>query len=71
VDGHQLEKAYSFPDFATALAFANRIGAAAEEQNHHPDLLVGWGKVQVTLWSHDVDRLTARDFALAAAIDRV
>jgi 4a-hydroxytetrahydrobiopterin dehydratase len=69
VDGHQLEKAYAFPDFATALAFTNRVGAIAEKQNHHPDIRLAWGKVELTLWSHDVDRLTDRDFALAARID--
>jgi 4a-hydroxytetrahydrobiopterin dehydratase len=69
VDGHHLEKSYVFSDFATALAFTNRVGAIAETQNHHPDVYLTWGSVRLTVWSHDVDRLTSRDFALAARID--
>jgi 4a-hydroxytetrahydrobiopterin dehydratase len=69
VDGHQLEKEYRFPDFAQALAFTNRIGALAEAQNHHPDIFLAWGKVRVTLWSHDLDAITERDFRLAGRID--
>lgn len=69
VEGHHLEKAYVFADFATALAFTNRVGAIAEAENHHPDVYLAWGSVRLTLWSHDVDRLTSRDFALAARID--
>ena len=69
VEGHHLEKEYDFPDFARALAFTNRVGALAEEQNHHPDILLKWGKVRLTLWSHDVNAISGRDFRLAAAID--
>ena len=69
VEGRHLEKEYDFPDFAQGLAFTNRVGALAEEQNHHPDILLKWGKVRLTLWSHDVNAITGRDFRLAAAID--
>ncbi|HEY0159951.1 MAG TPA: 4a-hydroxytetrahydrobiopterin dehydratase [Thermoanaerobaculia bacterium] len=69
VEGHHLEKEYEFPDFAAGLAFTNRVGALAEEQNHHPDVLLRWGKVRLTLWSHDADAITGRDFRLAAAVD--
>ena len=71
VEGHHLEKEWTFPDFAAALAFTNRIGAIAEELNHHPDVYLAWGKVRVTLRSHDVNRLTGRDFQLAARMDEV
>lgn len=69
VDGHHLEKTYSFPDFAQALAFTNRVGAIAEGQNHHPDIHLGWGKVRLEIWTHTADGLTRKDFALASAID--
>jgi pterin-4a-carbinolamine dehydratase/glutaredoxin len=69
IEGHHLEKTYVFPDFSRALAFTNRVGAVAEAQNHHPDVYLAWGSVRLTLWSHDVDGLTGRDFALAAQID--
>jgi 4a-hydroxytetrahydrobiopterin dehydratase len=66
---HHLTRTYKFPDFKTALAFVNRVGALAEEQGHHPDLLLAWGKVEVTLWTHAVNGLTESDFILAAKID--
>jgi pterin-4a-carbinolamine dehydratase len=69
VEGERLEKEYDFPDFAQALAFTNRVGALAEEQNHHPDVLLKWGKVRLTLSSHDVNAISGRDFRLAAAVD--
>jgi 4a-hydroxytetrahydrobiopterin dehydratase len=69
VDGHHLEKQFKFPDFAQALAFANRVGAIAEEINHHPDLLVRWGEVKVMTWSHDANAITARDYTLATKIE--
>jgi 4a-hydroxytetrahydrobiopterin dehydratase len=71
VDGHHLEKEFRFPDFATALAFTNRIGAIAEELNHHPDIHLSWGRVRVETWSHDVNAITERDHALAARIDQL
>lgn len=67
VDGH-LESTFEFPDFATALAFTNRIGAIAEALNHHPDIYLGWGKVRVTIWTHAIDGLSRSDFDLASKI---
>ena len=69
VDGHHLEKTYDFPDFAQALAFTNRVGALAEEQGHHPEIHLGWGKVRLEIWTHTANGLSRKDFALAAAID--
>ena len=66
--GH-LEKAYDFPDFAAALAFVNRLGAVAEEQDHHPDIRLSWGKAVVEVWTHKIDGLTESDFILAAKAD--
>ncbi len=67
--GHLL-RSYEFRDFAAALAFANRVGAIAEEQGHHPDLHVGWGRCGVEIWTHKIDGLTESDFYLAAKADR-
>ncbi len=69
VDDHHLHKAYAFPDFATALAFVNRVGAIAEAEGHHPDIALGWGKVELTIWTHKIDGLTISDFVLAAKAD--
>jgi 4a-hydroxytetrahydrobiopterin dehydratase len=71
VDERQLVRTYKFPDFVTGLAFVNRVGDLAEKQGHHPDLLLAWGKVEVTIWTHAVDGLTESDFILAAKIDRL
>ena len=68
-DGKELHKPYRFRDFANALAFVNRIGAVAEEQDHHPDILLGWGKAEITLSTHSVGGLSINDFILAAKID--
>jgi len=67
--GH-LQKAYQFADFATALEFANRVGAIAEAEAHHPDLHVAWGRCGVEIWTHKIDGLTESDFVLAAKADR-
>ena len=70
VDGHHLSKTYRFPDFASALAFVNRVGALADELNHHPDVHLGWGKARLDIWTHTVDGLAEGDFVLAAKADR-
>lgn len=70
VEGHHLTRAFKFANFKDALAFVNRAGAIAEEMGHHPDILVGWGKAEFTIWTHSVDGLTRADFVLAAKIER-
>ena len=70
VDEHHLAKTFLFPDFATALAFVNKIGDVAEAQGHHPDIHLGWGKVEVETWTHDAGGITERDYQLAEAIDQ-
>jgi 4a-hydroxytetrahydrobiopterin dehydratase len=69
VNEHHITRAFTFPDFKQALDFVNRIGAVAEQQGHHPDLLLTWGKVEVTLWTHKIDGLTESDFIMAAKSD--
>ena len=69
VDGHHLEKEYTFDDFRTALAFVNRVGEIAEQEGHHPDLFLAWGRVRITIWTHKIDGLTESDFVLAAKCD--
>jgi 4a-hydroxytetrahydrobiopterin dehydratase len=66
---HHLEKEFRFPNFATALAYVNRVGELAEAQNHHPDIALAWGKVRVTIWTHKIDGLTESDFVFAAKCD--
>ena len=69
VEAHHLSKTYKFPDFVTALGFVDRVGELAEEQGHHPDIYLAWGKVAIETWTHKIDGLTESDFVLAAKID--
>ncbi|SCA62579.1 Putative pterin-4-alpha-carbinolamine dehydratase [Chlamydiales bacterium SCGC AG-110-M15] len=71
IDGHHLEKEYTFPDFVKALAFTNAVGGLAEEEGHHPDILLSYGKVRIQTWTHKINGLTESDFILAAKCDEV
>jgi len=71
IDEHHLEKEWKLNDFQTALDITNRIGSLAEEQGHHPDIYLTWGKVGIKLWTHKIDGLTDSDFILAAKIDSI
>lgn len=71
VEKHHIEKSFNFSDFVSALEFVKAIGAVAEEQGHHPDILLRWGKVTVTIWTHKIDGLTESDFILGAKIDEI
>ena len=71
VDEHHLERAFGFPNFQQALAFTNQVGALAEDEGHHPDIYLAWGKVGIKIWTHKIDGLTESDFVLAAKIDRL
>jgi 4a-hydroxytetrahydrobiopterin dehydratase len=68
VKGHHLVRNFAFPDFRTALDFVNKTGAIAEEEGHHPDLLLSWGRVEVKIFTHKIDGLSESDFILAAKI---
>jgi len=71
VNEHHIVRQFKFPDFKQALAFVNRVGELAEDQGHHPDIFLAWGKAEITLWTHKIDGLTESDFIMAAKIDRV
>ena len=66
---YHLTKSFDFPDFVKALACVNRIGEIAEQQGHHPDLYLAWGKVKMEVWTHKIHGLTESDFILAAKVD--
>jgi len=70
-DAHLLVKEFRFKDFAGAMAFANKVASIAEEENHHPDLSVAWGRVSIELTTHAIEGLSENDFILAAKIDRI
>ena len=71
-DGHQLlTRTFKFKGFMPAVDFVSRIAPIAEQEAHHPDLLVGWGYVTVNLWTHAAGGLTENDFILAAMVDHI
>ena len=70
-DSKGLSREWKFPDFKSALAFANGVGAIAEEEGHHPDLEIGWGRVKVSLSTHAIGGLSENDFILAAKISAI
>lgn len=67
----KLQRVFTFPDFAGALAFTNRVGELAESLGHHPALLTEWGRVTVTWWTHKIAGLHRNDFICAAHTDRL
>jgi 4a-hydroxytetrahydrobiopterin dehydratase len=71
VEEHHITKAFNFPDFRGALRFVSCIGELAEEQGHHPDICLAWGRVEITTWTHKINGLTESDFILAAKIDQL
>ena len=71
VNEHHITKTFQFPDFRSTLTFVNQVGELAEQQGHHPDILLRWGKAEITSWTHKIDGLTESDFILAAKIDRL
>ena len=70
MEDKRLERTFKFKDFKEALEFTNKVGALAEEEGHHPDICLAWGKVVVTLWTHKIDGLHENDFIMAAKIDK-
>ncbi len=69
-DDHKLVRSFQFDNFVKPMRLARRIAEIAEQEQHHPDLLVRWGELKVELWTHKVDGLTENDFILAAKIDQ-
>ncbi|NGX59737.1 MAG: putative pterin-4-alpha-carbinolamine dehydratase [Chlamydiae bacterium] len=69
IDEKQIVKEYRFKNFKEALAFVNDIGKIAEEEEHHPDISLSWGKVTVLLWTHKIGGLSKKDFLLAEKCD--
>lgn len=68
-DGKRLCKSFKFDDFEQAMNLAKKVAIVADQEAHHPDLLVRWGELAVEIWTHKIDALTENDFILAAKID--
>lgn len=68
-DPPRITRTFEFPDFAAALAFVERVGALAEEEDHHPEITFGWGYARVTFWTHKIKGLHENDFIMAAKVN--
>jgi len=71
IDDARLRKTFKFPDFARALDFVNRVAEIAEQQGHHPDIYLAWGKADIELYTHKIGGLSESDFVMAAKIDAI
>ena len=72
VDGvKRLERVFKFKNFAQALEFTNKVGAIAEEEDHHPLIITEWGRVTLQLWTHKIGGLHKNDFIMAAKSDKI
>ena len=69
--GDAIQRTFQFADFVTSMRFVNEVAGAAERVQHHPDILVRWNKVSLTLSTHDAGGITDKDFAFAADADRM
>ena len=67
----RLERVFKFKNFAQALEFTNKVGAVAEEENHHPLLITEWGRVTINWWTHKIGGLHQNDFIMAAKTDEI
>ena len=71
INNHHLIKSYKFPDFKSALKFVDKVGKIAEDEGHHPDIYLSWGKVEIKTYTHAINGLSLNDFILASKIDKV
>ena len=66
----RLERVFKFKNFAEAIAFTDKVGAAAEKEDHHPLIMTEWGKVTVQWWTHKIHGLHQNDFIMSARTDK-
>ena len=72
VDGeNRLKRAYKFKNFSGPLAFTNQVGELAEKEDHHPQIVLEWGRVMISWWTHAIGGLHRNDFIMAARCDRL
>ncbi len=73
IDGSvdKIAKTYKFKDFKESMEFVNKVAEIAEQENHHPDILIHWNEVTLTAWTHAINGLFDNDFIVAAKIDEL
>ena len=68
-DATRIERSFTFPDFATAFAFVDKVAALSEAEGHHPDISFGWGYCQIVFYTHKIKGLHENDFIMAAKVN--
>ena len=71
LDNRAIKRRLTFRDFMSALSFVNQLAAIAESENHHPDIMLGWGYAEIVLWTHAVVGLHENDFIMASKINQL
>lgn len=71
LDNRAIKRRMPFKDFLSALAFVNKLGELAEAEQHHPDIMLGWGYVEVVFWTHTVSGLHENDFVMASKVNLI
>lgn len=71
IEDKKIQKEFVFKDFIEALAFVNSVGEIAEQEEHHPDIVLSYGRVVVELSTHDIGGLSEKDFVVADKIDLI
>jgi 4a-hydroxytetrahydrobiopterin dehydratase len=71
IEDGRLIKSIKMSGFMQPMNLANKIAALAESVSHHPDLLIRWGELKITIWTHTINGLSIADFILAARIDEL
>jgi 4a-hydroxytetrahydrobiopterin dehydratase len=70
-DATRIERTFKLPDFASALALVDRVGALAEAEDHHPDITFGWGYCRIVFQTHKIKGLHGNDFIMAAKVNEI
>ena len=70
-DELKISREFTFPDFVETMAFVNKVADLAEDEGHHPDIHVHYGKAVVDLWTHAINGLSENDFIVAAKVDEI
>jgi len=70
-DNKKITREFNFVNFKHTMSFVNEVARIAEEEGHHPVMHVGYGSVEIELWTHAIDGLSENDFIIAAKIDRI
>ncbi len=71
IEEKKIKRVFTFKNFSQAMKFANTVAGIAEEENHHPNLSISWGRVEISITTHAINGLSENDFILASKVDKI